>query len=170
MEYGCGTGLVGLSLVDKFNELVLVDPSPGMIAQVEVKKQENSLSHVSSICGNILDGLSISSKFDCIFTSMALHHEPNVPLLFQTLFSSIEEGGRLIVIDLDEDDGSFHADEPSFNGHHGFEHDYLLETSKKTGFSTTTVKTFYQGEREVLEKKVPYSLFILCAEKGLCPN
>ena len=170
MEYGCGTGLVGLSFANKFKELVLVDPSPGMIAQVEVKKQENSLSHVTSMCGNFLDGLSISSKFDCIFTSMALHHEPNVPLLFKTLFGFIEEGGRLIVVDLDEDDGSFHADEPNFNGHHGFGHDYLLETSRKAGFLATTVKTFYEGEREVLEKKVSYSLFVLCAEKGVCPN
>lgn len=33
MEYGCGTGLVGLSLIERFEGLVLVDPSSGMIAK-----------------------------------------------------------------------------------------------------------------------------------------
>ncbi len=170
MEYGCGTGLVGLRLVESFEELVLVDPSPGMIAQVNLKKQAHSFDNITSLCGNILAGLKISPAFDCIFASMALHHEPHIPLLFETLLALLDEGGRLIIVDLDKDDGSFHADEPNFTGHHGFTHDYLVEISKKAGFRAATVESFYQSEREVLHKKVPYSLFILSATKGMRPD
>lgn len=170
MEYGCGTGLVGFFLVDMSKELVLVDPSPGMIAQVEMKRQASSLSNVTSLCGNILSELVVLPSFDCIFASMALHHESHVLQLFIRLFTLINEGGCLVIVDLDTDDGSFHADEAHFTGHHGFRHDYLLEVSIQAGFSTASVETFYYGEREVLNKQVPYSLFILCAEKGPLPN
>jgi ubiquinone/menaquinone biosynthesis C-methylase UbiE len=48
LDFGCGTGLLGLNLADKVGHIVLSDTSPGMIEQVNRKIQT---------VGNIVDPL-----------------------------------------------------------------------------------------------------------------
>ena len=40
VEYGCGTGIVGLQIANAFSSLVLVDSSAGMIGEVKKKIAE----------------------------------------------------------------------------------------------------------------------------------
>lgn len=43
MDFGCGTGLVGLNLYAEFDERVLVDSSLAMLKQVEEKLDQMAL-------------------------------------------------------------------------------------------------------------------------------
>jgi len=37
MEFGCGTGLISENLTDKFSDILMMDSSEGMIAQLKLK-------------------------------------------------------------------------------------------------------------------------------------
>lgn len=165
MEYGCGTGLVGFSLHDCFDSLVFVDSSPVMLDIVGEKIRKMARDGFTAFCGSFQSLPFSAESFDCIFTSMVIHHIPDTAALFSTFFRLLSPGGRLIVVDLNKDDGSFHADEPDFEGHHGFDLPLLQKLCRKMGFRRGEAETIFQGERQVNGCAVPYSLFLLTAEK-----
>ncbi|MFD1902153.1 methyltransferase domain-containing protein [Enterococcus termitis] len=49
LDYGCGTGLVGLALADKFEQIVFVDPSKEMINIVDQKIEQMKLTNTQTI-------------------------------------------------------------------------------------------------------------------------
>lgn len=48
--------------------------------------------------------------------------------------------------------------EENFDGHNGFEHEYMEDILKKTGFTNINSKTFFYGKKRYQEK----SFHILC--------
>lgn len=73
--------------------------------------------------------------------------------------------GYLCIIDLDEEDGSFHKEDKDFNGHNGFNQNDLKNILLETGFKEAEVNTFYKDEKLVEERKVDYSLFLMVGRK-----
>jgi len=69
------------------------------------------------------------------------------------------------MVDINSDDGSFHAKYPDFDGHHGFEQSTLTSLAREVGFKKVDIKTFYHGHKTVNGKTNPYSIFILDAVK-----
>jgi len=69
------------------------------------------------------------------------------------------------MVDINTDDGSFHAKYPDFDGHHGFDQTNLASLAIEVGFKKIDIKTFYHGDKTVNGKTNPYSLFILDAVK-----
>ncbi len=164
LEFGCGTGLVGFSLKDEIQALSLVDISQGMIAMVDKKAVELSLPHVKGYCADLMS--EDFERQDLIFTSMALHHIPDLEPLLERFSQLTQIGGRLCIVDLDLDHkGLFHSEEEGFDGHDGFDQQALSEELKKYGFKTTVSHTFFKAEKIKNNKRVPYSLFVLVAEK-----
>lgn len=74
MEYGCGTGLIGLQLLGRFASLLFVDSSRGMLERVERKLAGYKGAAASVHCGDLLADASFTGCFELIFSSMALHH------------------------------------------------------------------------------------------------
>jgi len=163
LEYGCGTGLVGLNLVDCFDSLLFVDSSPRMLNQV---KQKNPDARI--LCADLMENVPKNLKVDYIFSSLVLHHIKNTEDAFCRFYDMLSDGGRLIVVDIDEEDGSFHAKYPDFDGHNGFSHSYLNELALKTGFKTAIIETFYRDIKVFNGNESLYSLFILDAIKEKC--
>ena len=73
--------------------------------------------------------------------------------------------GVLCIVDLDEEDGRFHKNEEGFNGHNGFNQQWLKEVVEEVGFKNITSRTFYNGIKNIDGEDVQYSLFILSALK-----
>ncbi len=61
----------------------------------------------------------------------------------------LNEGGRLIVVDLDSEDGRFHASETGFDGHNGFDQQEFSRSLREAGFRDIGISTFYHGEKEI---------------------
>ncbi|MDF2557197.1 MAG: class SAM-dependent methyltransferase [Bacillales bacterium] len=165
MEYGCGTGLVGLHLTDCFSSLLFMDSSMGMIEQLKHKLSLINIENASTCCCDIMDSVPNQLEFDCIFSSLVLHHIKDIRMVLYRFHSLLNKGGRLFIIDLDEDDGSFHAKYPDFDGHNGFEQKALANVVEKAGFRKIKIDTFYYDSNIVNGEEKPYSLFILEAEK-----
>ena len=160
LEYGCGTGLVGLYLMDDFESLLFVDSSPEMLNQVRQKSPA-----ALTLSADLMENVPKNLKVDCIFSSLVLHHIKNTEYALRRFYDMLNDGGHLLIVDVDEEDGSFHAKYPEFDGHNGFAHSYLNGLALKVGFKTTNIETFYRDIKVFNGNENPYSLFILNAVK-----
>ena len=165
IEYGCGTGLVGFQLICDFKSLLFMDSSVEMINQVEQKLQRINNPVASSLCHDIIQNIPKGLRTDYIFSSLVLHHIKDTENILRCFYNVLNNGGHLLIVDVDEEDGSFHANYSDFDGHNGFNHSAIIDLALKVGFRTTTIETFYHDSKVFEEKQNPYSLFILDAVK-----
>lgn len=166
LEFGCGTGLISFCLNDKFEMITLVDTSKAMIdvlnSKIEAFQIDNMRAYQIDINEN---NILLENSYDVIYTSMALHHIIDIETTIKNLYRLLKKDGYLCIIDLDEEDGSFHKEEKDFNGHNGFNQNDLKNVLLETGFKEVEANTFYEGKKVVEEMKVKYSLFLMIGEK-----
>lgn len=161
LDFGCGTGLVSFNLYDKFNSITLIDTSKGMIGLLNEKIKDSGIKNMSALQLDINEDASMIGKFDVIYTSMALHHIKNTEATLKNLYHLLKDGGYLCIVELTEDDGTFHKMEKDFDGHNGFNPDALAEQLANAGFASIVSNVFYSGEKIIADEKVQYSLFIM---------
>jgi ubiquinone/menaquinone biosynthesis C-methylase UbiE len=166
LEFGCGTGLLSFCLNDKFERITLVDTSQGMIdvlnSKIEKCKVNNMKAYQIDINKN---HILPENSYDVIYTSMALHHIIDTKTTIKNLYRLLKKNGYLCIIELDEEDGSFHKEEKDFNGHNGFNKNSLKNLLLEIGFKEIQANTFYNDEKLVGEMKVKYSLFLMVGRK-----
>ncbi len=163
MEFGCGTGLIGLELIDLFSSITFIDASKGMID--EINRKISDIPSAEAVRIDLLNEKLPDKRFDFIFTSMVLHHIKNIEEILRVLYDLLVEDGKLIIIDLDKDDNGFHMSEPDFDGHNGFEQMQMSVLLNDTGFGKIEIKKFYESTKVIDGKPVPYSLFVAKAVK-----
>lgn len=148
LDFGCGTGLLGLELFEEGGELVGVDTSDGML-EVFNKKVEG-FSKVRSM--NLdLESEPLNEKFDVIVTSMAFHHLNNPGAMVINFKEMLTANGVLAVVDLDQEDGTFHPDNRKMGvKHHGFSKDTLQSwaTSNGLAFEHHIINKIQKNDRE----------------------
>lgn len=165
LEYGCGTGLVGLALAPRLGSLIAADSSPGMLATLSDKIAAQGITNVRPLLLD-LHSKDCPQQFDLIFSAMTLHHINEVELILGKIVEGLKPGGILALADLDSEDGSFHRDNPTGVMHHGFDRAQLTAALRRLGLKSITVDTVHtimktdgQGEKQ------PYPVFLLTAVK-----
>jgi len=164
LDYGCGTGLVGMELAHLVKSVVFLDNSAAMVNVLENKlgkafeKHEYSSENIKVIMGDI--NKYITKDIDVVFSLMALHHVEDVQAAFEHISANIlKPGGLLVIGDLKEENGSFHGEEKV--PHNGFNIPNLaqqLEFSEMEIITTTTYNTIQKNGNE-------YEQFIIVAKK-----
>lgn len=165
MEFGCGTGLISFNLVEKFENITLIDSSKGMIDVVKEKIEKYGVDNMKPYSIDIFNE-DIIENFDVIYTSMVLHHIQDISGLLNKFYTLLNDCGQVIIVDLDKEDGSFHKNEPGFNGHNGFDQEKLKNIFIEVGFRDVESTTFFYDEKKIDDEKVKYSLFIMKAKKN----
>ena len=166
MEFGCGTGLVSFNLYDKFENIDLVDISKGMIDMLNAKIKKYKIDNMKAYQTDInMDHMLEENSYDVVYTSMALHHIMDIETTLENLFKLLKKNGYLCIIDLDEEDGSFHKAEKDFNGHNGFNQNELKNLLQKIGYKDIEANTFFNDEKIVEGTAVKYSLFLMIGRK-----
>ena len=165
LEFGCGTGLVSFNLADKFEHITLIDTSEGMIEKVKQKLQDSRVKNMTAFRMDISEGNVLKDKFDVIYTSMALHHIMDTKAVLKSLYELLNEGGALCIVELDEEDGSFHKLEKDFKGHNGFNQEALKAIMRETGFKSVVSNTFYNDFKVIDDEKIEYSLFLMVGKR-----
>ncbi len=131
MDFGCGTGLFGLEMADYANTLLGVDVSSGMLEVFDKKTQDDE--SVNSLLID-LEKDSLDRKFDLIVSSMAFHHLDRPIEMIGKLKSLLNPSGRLAIVDLDKEDGTFHPDNEGMGvKHYGFSKEELSSWADKYG-------------------------------------
>jgi len=167
LEFGCGTGLVGLRYAEKAASLDMVDASPAMLDVLRAK-DEAQVSHVIVHEGTLsmLDNQSFTpGSVDWIISNMALHHVEDIPALIKELHRLIKPGGRVTIGDLETEPGTFHA--PEAVPHNGFDPHELSRLFKQGGFHLNKTHTFLAMPKEDNDGvSRTYSAFILDATRS----
>ncbi len=158
MDYGCGTGLVGLELIDLFRDMLFVDTSPQMITQVQRKLEKAHITTARTLCSDFCVELPSDVKADYVFMSQVLLHVKNYQLLLTRLHTVLNPNGHLIIVDFDKNQRIV-----SDLVHNGFEQPELKKLLEQIGFSSITAGTFYHGQKMFMKEDA--SLFLLHARK-----
>lgn len=79
IDFGCGTGLVGLNLLDDFHSMLFLDTSPNMIDQIKHKISDSHIQNADTLCfdfvqeGPVIFMPTIFSWLRCYFTFKMLN-------------------------------------------------------------------------------------------------
>jgi ubiquinone/menaquinone biosynthesis C-methylase UbiE len=152
LEVGCGTGLLGSNFVNDKTKLLGIDTSSGML-EVFNQKFTNYPLVKSQLINLEKENLNNDEKdFDLIISAMAFHHLENPKDMLKKLKSLSLKAGAIVVIDLDQEDGTFHPDPKNMGVHHfGFSSDETNSWSKELNFSKVirkTVNVIHKNEKE----------------------
>lgn len=161
LELGAGTGLLGLALADDVGELVLADASRGMLAVAETKIAAAGLRNVRTLRHELTVDPLPDERFDVVVSLLALHHVAGTAEAMHALHALLTPGGRIAIVDLDAEDGSFHTD-PDAPVHHGLERQALAATAAAAGFHDVVFETAH----EIAKNGRGYPLFLLVATRA----
>lgn len=165
MEFGCGTGLISFNLYNNFKEITLIDSSEGMIDRLNSKINDCKINNMVSKHLDLCNENSLNEKFDVIYNSMVLHHIYDINAIIKKFYQLLNNNGYLCIVDLNEEDGSFHKDDPDFDGHDGFNQAELKRILVNAGFDDVQSHTFFYDAKDIEDEKISYSLFLIKARK-----
>lgn len=157
LDYGAGTGLVSLPLADQVASLLLVDTSQQMLTIAEEKIKGAGITNTQVLQADFSQKTP-EIKADVILLSLVLLHIPDTKKILQQLFTTLNTGGKLLIIDFDKNEKVYHP-----KVHNGFEQDELRVLLSDTGFQSTRIETFYHGKNVFMKQDA--SLFLAVSEK-----
>jgi ubiquinone/menaquinone biosynthesis C-methylase UbiE len=158
LDFGCGTGLVGLNLLNEFNSLLFLDTSQNMIHQIEQKIPDANLSNAATLCFDFEKDSLADLHADYIFMVQVLLHIKDVEVVLSRLYEVLNEGGHLLIVDFDKNEKVV-----SDLVHNGFDQKELTDIMEKIGYRNIQSKTFYAGSKIFMGHDA--SLFILDSQK-----
>ncbi len=134
-----------------------LDTSAGMLEVFDRKTQQHS--NVSSLNLNLEEGGALPSTYDLILSSMAFHHLTSPVKILSQLKKALSPGGRIVIVDLEEEDGSFHPD-PEAMGvkHFGFSRETIASWAKENDLQVE-VRSIYEMEKDGKSYKQFIALF-----------
>ncbi len=149
IDVGAGTGLLGLALAGDVGEMVLADPSAGMLEVVNEKLAADSPSNVSGLRFDLLaDPPPAGPPFDLVVSLLVLHHLDDTLAALSAILGLLRSGGRLALADLDAEDGSFHDADAEGIHHRGFDRLAVTRQAREAGFIDVRVVTSMTIERD----------------------
>lgn len=164
MEFGCGTGLVTALVAPNVASVLAVDSSAGMLEVLQRKTDELGLHNVQT-CEEDLSRRIPAGPFDLIFSSMTLHHIADVAALFRRLSAALAPGGRVALVDLEQEDGSFHGDTEGVM-HHGFDPATVRSWLQEARFTEArTHRVHVLNKTGADERRHDYPIFLATATK-----
>ncbi|HEX5825103.1 MAG TPA: class I SAM-dependent methyltransferase [Candidatus Limnocylindrales bacterium] len=162
IDVGAGTGLLGLALVDAVGEIVLADPSAGMIDVAREKLASADLVSVSAIRHDLLVDPPPADRFDVAVSLLVLHHIEDTAAALAAIRNLVRPGGRIALADLDTEDGSFHTAEAEGIHHLGFDRAALTQLATAAGFEDVATRTAAVLEEDGGRR---YPMFLLTGQR-----
>ncbi|MCB0560030.1 MAG: class I SAM-dependent methyltransferase [Lewinellaceae bacterium] len=160
LDFGAATGLLSVYLTDCLEQITLVDVSEGMIHEARRKIEQLGANNIETFCQDILSE-PLDRQYGLLYTLMALHHVKDVEGALKAFYGHVRPGGYCCIADLDQEDGSFHAEFPDFDGHNGFDQRELKLLMEQAGFTAVQSHIFYSIEQEGRA----YPLFLMVGKK-----
>ena len=158
IDFGCGTGLVGMNLLHDFHSVLFLDTSQNMINQIRQKISDFDIQNVDTLCFDFEKEALSDLHVDYIFMAQVLLHIHDVEFVLSRLFDVLNEGGRLLIVDFDKNDKVV-----SDIVHNGFDQVELTDIMTKIGYRNIQSKTFYNGSKIFMGQDA--SMFILDSQK-----
>lgn len=163
MDFGAGTGLISSRVAPKVDKITAVDISEAMLKKLTAKPElENK---VTALCQNIMTH-PIDHQFDLIMSAFAMHHVEDTNKLIQSFSNHSKTGAWIALVDVDEEDGSFHGKDNQGVFHCGFNREELKALLRTHSFDNIEFVTAYHFSYN--ERK--FSAFLVTAVKNPSPK
>lgn len=158
IDFGCGTGLIGLNLLDDFGSMLFLDTSPNMIQRIRQKIAEFHLEHADTLCFDLEQEELPDLRADYIVMAQVLLHIRDVEPVLAKLLAMLNDGGHVMIVDFDKNENVV-----SEIVHNGFHQAELAGLMARIGYQAIRSETFYAGSRIFMGQDA--SMFILDARK-----
>lgn len=104
LDFGAGTGLLSTAIAPQVAQVTALDMSAAMLQVLE----EKGFANITTLQQDIFAGLP--GHYHAIVSCMALHHVADTAALLRAFAAALHPGGRIALVDLYQEDGSFHGD------------------------------------------------------------
>ncbi len=158
IDFGCGTGLVGLHLLDAFRHVLFLDTSQKMLDRISDKLAGANIRNADTMCFDIEAGFSPELRADYVFMAQVLLHIRDIELVLSRLYDVLNPGGHLVIVDFVKNENV-----QSDKVHNGFEPGELSDVMAGIGFKDMQFKTIYSGSKIFMNQDA--SMFILDSRK-----
>ncbi len=158
IDFGCGTGLVGMNLLNNFHSVLFLDTSQNMIRQIKQKILKSNIQNAATLCFDFEKDSLSDLHADYIFMAQVLLHIKDFDLVLSRLYETLEKNGHLIIVDFDKNERI-----PSDMVHNGFDQAELTDVMTKIGYRDIQSKTIYTGSKIFMGHDA--SLFVLDSHK-----
>ncbi|NLH70546.1 MAG: class I SAM-dependent methyltransferase [Brooklawnia sp.] len=167
LDYGAGTGALGLALLGHADHLVLADSSTGMVAASRAKIEAAGLADsVRAVRLDLSTDDTVGEYFDGVASLLALHHIADAGRVVGRLAGLLRPGGWLALADLDAEDGSFHGHGRGVRPeHHGFGRAEVGDWLARAGLVDPDFSTPWLNHKDGRD----YPLFLAVARRPLEP-
>lgn len=154
LDYGCGTGLVGLQFSADFKKVIFSDISEEMLKVVDSKIEMSNINNAETKGTDFLSNV----KADTIIVSLVLLHVSEYQELIKELSDRLNDQGQLLIVDFDKNEMIQHD-----KVHNGFTREEMHIALNGAGLNNVEIKTFYHGEKVFMNKDA--SMFIASSIK-----
>jgi ubiquinone/menaquinone biosynthesis C-methylase UbiE len=162
IDLGAGTGLLGLELAPAVASVVLAEPSAGMLAVARGKLSEGGFPNVSAIELDLPADPPPEAPFDLAVSLLVLHHVEDTRAALTSVHALLAPGGRIALLDLDAEDGSFHDMGAEGIHHHGFDQADVVRLAESVGFESVESRNVSEIERDGRS----YPVFLLTGRRA----
>lgn len=159
IDFGCGTGLVGMNLLDEFHSMLFLDTSPNMIHRVQQKITDLNIQNAKTLCFDFEEGSLSDLHADYIFMAQVLLHIHDIEPVLARLWDVLDDGGHLLIVDFNKNDNI-----ASDRVHNGFRPEELAGIMTRIGYRDIQYQTFYTGSKIFMGQDA--SMFVLDSKKG----
>jgi putative AdoMet-dependent methyltransferase len=157
LDFGAGTGLLSTPIAPKVAQVTALDMSAAMLQVLN----EKGLANITTLQQDIFAGLP--GRYHAVVSCMALHHVADTAALLRAFADALHPGGRIALVDLYQEDGSFHGDNDAKGVQHfGFAPEALQALAEQAGL---TGVTFNEILRLQHRNGRAYPLFLMTGRK-----
>ena len=158
LDFGCGTGLLSGQFYDETDHILGVDTSFEMLQMFQKKDGDKKVKTI------LLDlrsqDLPGEESFDLILSSMAFHHLDKPEVVLEKLYARLSPNGRICIIDLESEDGSFHPDNKNMGvKHFGFSNSEIQHWVETKKHPAPDIQTIFQIEKNNRQYGIFLSVF-----------
>ena len=128
LDFGAGTGLLSAPIAPKVAQVTALDMSAAMLQVLD----EKGFANITPLQQDIFAGLP--GRYHAVVSCMALHHVADTAALLRAFAAALHSGGRIALVDLYQEDGSFHGDNQAKGVQHfGFAPEALQALAEQAG-------------------------------------
>ena len=143
LDFGAGTGLLGLNFINEVKHVIFEDVSKGMLDYLQYKLDTQELKNYT-IFNGVMEDYNSKEKVDLIMAGMVLHHVEDLKSLFSKFLEMLKPKGYICITDLKKDAPMFNIGVHKHHHvmpHKGFIPEELCENIKKWGCVRTEIKS-----------------------------
>ncbi|MGQ9650087.1 MAG: class I SAM-dependent methyltransferase [Phycisphaerae bacterium] len=168
LDYGCGTGLVGLFILPHVRSVTGADNSAGMLDVLRKKIAESGIRHMSVVQLDLQHDPLPAERYHLIVTNMTLHHVADTGAVLKAFHELLLPGGTLCIADLDAEPGIFHPPHAAASVHHnGFDRGELKSRLEEIGFEQVRDATAHTIRRPVQDGgERDFPVFLITARRS----